>query len=155
MSDVDVIVIESTAMMESPNDCWFCKFTNMSHVETCERCGAAHAPSQPFHKVRSFGQRAETLNCKLHSSWLADAVQAFRTTVHEAVRVGVAGNRAIIVKDANGSIRTTIRVDPNTQTLLTTTNDPVTDFFNTAQIILQNDPNPNTGKITHKVIHYI
>lgn len=88
---------------------------------------------------------------RLHADHLIPAMDDFRnTTTLVAVRVGVGSNRAIIIKDRDGTIRQTTRV--GSSTVAAPSNDQVTAFLNVALALLRTDPNPDKGKITFSTL---
>ena len=90
----------------------------MSSQITCA-CGAATTPTQSttgkeiVYRIYSFGCNAGSFpSCqRLHESKLDLAVQALEDGVLVAVRVGSDPQRAILIKDANGGIRSSAQTE--------------------------------------------
>jgi hypothetical protein len=131
------------------NTCWVCKHRNPSCALICERCVAHLTPtcfeSQKLeYRIFSFGPQAYRFSTcqKLHASLLDEAVQLLKDETLVAVRVGVDPKFAILIKDANGTVRSTILKVSNTQE----NSSEVDKFMEASRTILNGDPDPTSGK---------
>jgi hypothetical protein len=69
-------------------------------------------------------------------------VQILKEEILVAVRVGVDPNFAMLIKDANGTIRSTIMTVFNTEEKSSNVNT----FMEASRTILNGDPDPTSGK---------
>lgn len=140
----------------SRNTYWCCKTSNATKNTSCSSCAAETTPTLDrddralrYHIV-SFGKRADAIPAceKSHRNLLGVAIQDFRNRPGPcALRAGVDPNFAILIKDADGTIRSTI-TPTNLQNQIVASGDLVTDFQNAAVILLGSDP--DTGNVKKK-----
>jgi hypothetical protein len=131
------------------NTCWVCNHRNPSYGLICECCGAHLTPTniedqKQKYRIFSFGPHAYQFSAcqKLHASLLEEAVQILKDETLVAVRVGVDPRFAILIKDADGTIRSTIVKDSNTRE----ESSDVDEFMEASRTILNGDPDPTSGK---------
>jgi hypothetical protein len=131
------------------NICWVCQYRNPSYGLICECCEAQLTPTCAIdqklkYRIFSFGPHAYQFSAcqKLHASLLDEAVHILKNETLVAVRVGVDPNFAILIKDANGTIRSTLVKDSNTQE----ESSDVEKFMEASRTILNGDPDPTSGK---------
>jgi hypothetical protein len=93
------------------NRCWFCRYNNPSDQEVC-RCTAQIPPTRCngkryAYQIYSFGcnYRWFPSSQRLDESLLEQAVQILENGVLVVVSVGSYEQFAILIKDANGSVR--------------------------------------------------
>ena len=140
------------------NKCWFCRETNMSTAKVRDNveCGAQITPTHGVnpitYRIYSFGSRPMDFSCceKLHASILQQAIEILQGGTLVAVRVGVAPRYAILIKDANGTVRFS-----TTETPPPSPGPSTTRFWNDSRAILHTNPAPNTGKIENIIAHVI
>jgi hypothetical protein len=102
------------------NECWFCKKINLSTRTTC-MCKAETTPTRDdgmkvnYH-IDSFGCSSRDFpSCpRLHESLLDLAVQELEKGVLVAVRVGSDSQFAILIKDADGKLRSCAKTTGST-----------------------------------------
>jgi hypothetical protein len=131
------------------NTCWVCKQRNASYSPTCERCFAPLTPTRlksqkQKYRIFSFGPHAYKFSAcrKLHASLLDEAVQILKDETLVAVRIGVDRKFAILIKDADGTLRSKIVDGSNTQE----NSSDINGFMEASRTILNGDPDPTSGK---------
>jgi hypothetical protein len=131
------------------NTCWVCNHRNASCSPTCECCFTPLTPTRlgsqkQKYRIFSFGPRAYQLSAcrKLHASLLDEAVQILKDETLVAVRIGVGSKFAILIKDADGTLRSKIVDDSNTQE----NSSDINAFMEASRTILNGDPDPTSGK---------
>jgi hypothetical protein len=99
------------------NRCWFCRQRNLSTLTTCAACKAPMTPT-PSRCGRRIPYRFFSSGCncsrfssspQLHEVWFDSAVCVLEQHALVAVRVGSISESAILIKDANGMIRSHTR----------------------------------------------
>jgi hypothetical protein len=131
------------------NTCWVCKHQNASYSPSCEDCIAPLTPTllegqKQRYRIFSFGPQAYQFSAckKLHASLLDKAVQILREETLIAVRIGVDPKFAILIKDADGTLRSKIVDGSNTQE----NSSDINGFMEASRTILNRDPDPTSGK---------
>jgi hypothetical protein len=131
------------------NTCWVCTFRNLPYDFICRRCYSHTTPTRideikVAYQIFSFGSHTNQFpSCqRLHSNLFGEAVQVLQNGRNVAIRVGVGSRLAIIIKDANSTIRSTISgVSPIMK------NTRLDTFIQTSIFILGTDPDLNTGRV--------
>jgi hypothetical protein len=103
------------------NKCWFCKKINLSTQTTC-KCEAETTPTRTnvmkvVYRIYLFGCNSRYFpSCpRLHESLLDLAVQELEKGVLVSVRVGSDSQFAILIKDADGRLRSCARTTASTE----------------------------------------
>ena len=136
------------------NTCWVCKTYNPSYLLDCHICEAPITPTCINHqnvayRIFSFGSRAHQFDScqKLHASLLEEAVQVLQDETQIAVRVGVDSECAVLIKDADGGIRSSTTEELSSEASTQSASNEVTTFLEASRKILDADLDKTTGKV--------
>jgi hypothetical protein len=126
-----------------------CKYRNLPYALTCQLCGCYMTPTRVYqqavtYQILSFGSHTDRFLCcqKHHSDLFKKAVQVPRDGRNVAIRVGVDSSFAITIKDANSTLRSTLRriLPPPSMA-----HSKLDAFIEASRFILDTDPNKTSG----------
>ncbi|KAH9867376.1 hypothetical protein IAQ61_007968 [Plenodomus lingam] len=133
---------------EDKNKCWFCKENHPSQQQTC-KCGAQTIPTQDKngklnYRIYSFGSNVEYFpsSHRIRGNLLETVVQLLKDSVLMAVRVGCRSQSAIMIRDADGSLRSCTTASKHTLR----ENISIPEFLQASREILASHADRTAGK---------